>query len=105
VGVWEHIKVWVVFLLCFIFSLFGVLISFWVFGSTITGINRWVTSIVISVAMLGLTYAAKYANSDARTKFTPLDLTQYLVQGFLWPSTWPALADLLGIQNISPPEN
>ena len=53
--------------------------------------------------MLGVSYGAKYANPDARESFTPMDLIQYLSQGFLWPSTWPALATFLGVEKIEPP--
>lgn len=58
---------------------------------------------MLAVTMLGISYGAKYANADAREGFTPVDLIQYLTQGFLWPSTWPALAKFLGITSIEPP--
>ena len=103
VSIAEQGKIWLVFLLCLEFSSVGVLISFFVFELTITSFNWWAVSVVISIVMLGISYGAKYANSDARKTFTPVDLIQYLSQGFLWPSTWPALADLLGIQSIQPP--
>jgi hypothetical protein len=99
----QQVRVWAVFLLCLFFSAIGVVINFLVFGSKITGVRFWGVGFVISVAMLGLSYGAKYANPDARESFTPVDLIQYLSQGFLWPSTWPALADLLGVQKIQPP--
>jgi len=98
-----QIRVWGVFLLCFLFSALGVVLSFWLFGAAIKGYRFWGFGLVIAVAMLGITYGAKYANDDARTKFTPVDLIQYLSQGFLWPSTWPALAHVLGIQQVAPP--
>jgi hypothetical protein len=103
-GRFEGTKVWLVFLACLIVSALGVLISFVVFGSTITGIQKWAGGAVIAVVMLGISYGAKYANADARKSFTPVDIIQYLSQGFLWPSTWPALADFIGIEKIKPPE-
>lgn len=103
-GGFEKAKVWGVFLACLIVSGVGVVISFVVFGSTITGIQRWAGGAVIAVVMLGISYGAKYANADARKSFTPVDIIQYLSQGFLWPSTWPALADFFGVQKIKPPE-
>ncbi len=98
-----HLKVWGVFLLCFFFSLLGVGASFWMFGTTVTGQKLWGIGIVIAIIMLGISYGAKYANEKAREAFTPVDLIQYLSQGFLWPSTWPAMAELLGIEPIEPP--
>jgi len=53
--------------------------------------------------MLGISYGAKYANTNAREGFTPIDLIQYLTQGFTWPSTWPGLAKFVGIATIEPP--
>ena len=97
-------KVWAVFAACLISSAVGVAISLAVFGSTVTGFKSWGIGLVISVVMLGISYGAKYANDDARRTFTPVDLIQYLSQGFLWPSTWPALADVVGIQVIEPAE-
>jgi hypothetical protein len=99
----ENVKVWAVFALCLIFSGTGVGLSFFVLGATITGYRLWGVGIVIAVTMLGISYGAKYANADARTSFTPLDLIQYLSQGFLWPSTWPALAQFTGVGTIEPP--
>jgi FtsH-binding integral membrane protein len=101
----EQLKVWAVFMLCLVFSGIGVAISFLAFGTNITGIKKWGIGLVIAIVMLGISYGAKYANNEARKTFTPVDLIQYLSQGFLWPSTWPALADFLGIQKvISPPQ-
>jgi hypothetical protein len=99
----DQIKAWIVFAACLACSAVGVAISLWVFGSTITGVKLWGLGLVISVVMLGLSYGAKYANEDARLAFTPIDLIQYLSQGFFWPSTWPVLADLLQIQQLQPP--
>jgi len=81
----------------------GVGLSFLVLGTTITGYRLWGIGLVISITMLGITYGAKYANADARESFTPVDFIQYLSQGFPWPTTWPALANLAGIQKIEPP--
>ena len=83
--------------------LLGVMGSFVVFGTTITGTRRWGFALVVSVVMLGLSYGAKYSNTEARKMFTPVDVLQYVSQGVLWPSTWPALAQLIGIQPISGP--
>jgi hypothetical protein len=98
------VRVWAVFILCLLFSALGVGLSFLVLGTTITGYRLWGIGLVISVTMLGITYGAKYANADARESFTPVDLIQYLSQGFLWPSTWPALASVAGIQKIEAPQ-
>ncbi len=95
---WETAKIWIVFLACFVFSLLGVFGSFLLFGNTITGTRKWGFAVVISVVMLGLSYGAKYSNADARMSFTPVDVLQYLSQGILWPSTWPALAKVMGVQ-------
>jgi hypothetical protein len=103
-GNWsETAKIWVVFVLCLLLTVLGVLVSFLVFGSTITGTRKWGVALVVSTVMLGLSYGAKYSNSDARGVFTPVDALQYLSQAFLWPSTWPALADLVGIEKVAPP--
>ena len=96
-------KVWAMFLLFLIFSAIGVAISFDVFGSTITGFEQWEIGLVISVLMLGISYGAKYANANARQSFTPMDFIQYLSQGLLWPTTWPALAEMLGVKTVTPP--
>lgn len=102
--VWsETAKTWTVFGLCLLLTVLGVFVSFLVFGSTITGTRKWGVALVVSIVMLGLSYGAKYSNPDARTVFTPVDALQYLSQAFLWPSTWPALADLVGIQKVEPP--
>ena len=97
-------KVWWVFIACLACSAIGVFISFLAFGSKITGWQAWGVGLVISVTMLGISYGAKYASENARKIFTPVDLIQYLSQGFLWPSTWPALAEALGFERIEPPE-
>jgi hypothetical protein len=102
-GMKHHLKAWSVFLGCLLCSALGVGICFWVFGGKMTGIRLWGISLVISIVMLGVSYGAKYANLDARESFTPMDLIQYLSQGFLWPSTWPALANFLGVEKIEPP--
>jgi len=99
----ETTMTWVVFGLCLLLTVIGVFVSFVVFGSTITGTRRWGVALVVSIVMLGLSYGAKYSNPNARGVFTPVDALQYLSQAFLWPSTWPALADLIGIQKVEPP--
>jgi hypothetical protein len=95
--------VWITFALCLICSGVGVGLSFLAFGTVVAGIRMWGVGFAIAVVMLGLTYGAKYANADARRTFTPVDFLQYMSQGFLWPSTWPALADFLGVQSLEPP--
>ena len=95
--------VWAVFIQCLLFTALGVGLSLLVLGTTITGYRLWGIRLVFSVRMLEITYGAEYANADARESFTPVDLIQYLSQGFLWPSTWPALASFAGIQKIEPP--
>ena len=99
----ETAKIWAVFFLCLLLTGVGVFVSFLVFGSTITGTRKWGVALVVSIVMLGLSYGAKYSNPNARGVFTPIDALQYLSQAFLWPSTWPALADLVGIEKIAPP--
>ena len=100
---WEQAKIWIVFGLCFVCSLVGVIGSFTLFGTTITGTRKWGFALVVSVIMLGLSYGAKYSNTETRKLFTPVDVLQYVSQGVLWPSTWPALAQLIGIQPIAGP--
>lgn len=95
--------VWITFGLCLVCSCVGVGLSFLTFGTVISGFRMWGVGFAIAVVMLGLTYGAKYANADSRRTFTPVDFLQYLSQGFLWPSTWPALADFLGIDPLDPP--
>lgn len=102
-GMGPHLKAWGVFIGCLICSAIGVGICFWVFGGNITGVRLWGIGLVISIVMLGVSYGAKYANPHARESFTPMDLIQYLSQGFLWPSTWPAFAGFLGVEKIEPP--
>jgi len=81
----KQVRIWGVFLLCLFFSALGVLLSFWLLGTAIKGTRLWGFGLVIAVIMLGISYGAKYANADAREGFTPVDLIQYLTQGFLWP--------------------
>ena len=102
-GMKPYLRTWGVFLGCLICSAIGVGICFFVFGEKITGFRLWGIGLVISVVMLGVSYGAKYASPEARESFTPMDLIQYFSQGFLWPSTWPALADILGVHKIEPP--
>jgi hypothetical protein len=95
---------WGVFLLCFVFSLLGVWLSFRVFGDKISAVGHWEAALAIAIVMLGLTYGAKFANADARKNITPVDLVQYVSQGSLWPSTWPALAERLNIVTVPAPK-
>ena len=99
----KSVKVWGVFVLCLIFSAIGVGLSFLILGTTIQGYRLWGVGFVIAVTMLGINYGAKYASPESRESFTPVDFIQYLTQGFLWPSTWPALAEFLGVGKIEPP--
>lgn len=101
----DPLRVWAVFILCFVFSVIGVAVSFAVFGKAISGSRAWGVALVVSVVMLSISYGAKYSNAEARKAFTPIDVLQYLSQGILWPSTWPALADLVGIQRVAPPSH
>ncbi|SRR5260370_9477633 len=100
----EKLKTWSVFILCFLVSFAGVWLSFRVFGAKIVAVGKWEAALAIAIVMLGITYGAKFANADARKSFTPVDLIQYLSQGFLWPSTWPALAEFLKVTPIAPPK-
>jgi hypothetical protein len=100
----EDLLVWVVFLACLVCSAVGVIFSFVLLVPKIGGIKMWGVALLIAIVMLGISYGAKYANDDARKKFTPVDAIQYVSQGFLWPSTWPALAAFLGVQPIGPPQ-
>lgn len=100
---WRPFRTWGVFILCLLFSGIGVGLSFLLLGPTITGYRLWGVGLVIAIIMLGISYGAKYASPDARESFTPVDLIQYLSQGFLWPSTWPGLAKFLNITPIEPP--
>lgn len=101
---YQTLRVWAVFFCCLLLSGVGVALSFLAFGGNITGSAKWGIGLAISIIMLGITYGAKYANADARRSFTPVDFIQYLTQGFLWPSTWPALASLLGVTTVAPPK-
>lgn len=102
-SLFPKLKVWAVFILCLLFSGVGVGLSFFVFGPTITGFRLWGLGLALAVIMLGITYGAKYANTNSREEFSPIDLIQYTTQGFLWPSTWPALAERFGIDSIDSP--
>lgn len=102
-GFWDENKDWAAFIACFVSAIAGVAISFFVFGSEITGTRLWALALVIAIVMMSISYGAKYGNAASRDNFTPLDLIQYVSQGFLWPATWPTLADRLGIDPIAPP--
>jgi len=84
--------------------MFGVFLSFKLFVPTLTAFpNQKEVGFAIAVIMLGVSYGAKFANTSAREVFTPLDLIQYLSQGFLWPSVWPSLATFLKIPPVAAP--
>jgi hypothetical protein len=54
--------------------------------------------------MISLSYGQKYIKLESRNSFTPVDLISYVIQGFLWPTTWPTLAQAIGISSsITPP--
>jgi hypothetical protein len=97
--------IWIVFAACLLCSGVGVAISFVLLAPRIGGAQMWSVGFVVAIVMLGISYGAKYANENARRTFTPVDLIQYLSQGFLWPSAWPALATFVGIKTtIAPPQ-
>jgi len=100
----EEVRTWAVFGACFISSAIGVGISFIVFSSTLSVVPTWLVGFVIAVVMLGVNYGAKYASQESRKKFTPVDLIQYLSQGFLWPNAWPALAAIFKMAVVAPPK-
>jgi hypothetical protein len=93
----EIVKTWVVFILCWLTSIVGVAASFLILGSTIVGYRLWGISIIIAVGMISLSYGQKYAKLESRISFTPVDIITYLIQGFLWPTTWPTLAKAIGV--------
>lgn len=98
-------RTWIVFGLCLLCSGLGVLVSFSIFGPTISSAgNRWVVSVGVAAAMLSLSYGAKYSHIDSRTEFNPMDALNFFVQGVLWPITWPTLAKFLGIPVIGGPK-
>ncbi len=106
----DVVKTWVVFILCWTVSIVGVGASFLVLGSSISGYRLWGISIVIAIGMISLSYGQKYAKIESRISFTPVDLISYLIQGFLWPTTWPTLAKAIGVSSaimgpVSPPAN
>jgi hypothetical protein len=99
----EAVVTWAVFILCWLFSLIGVGASFLIFGPNISGYRLWGISVVIAIAMISLSYGQKYSTPASRISFTPVDLISYLIQGFLWPTTWPALAQAIGVGSIQGP--
>ncbi|HVP04999.1 MAG TPA: hypothetical protein VMT90_04905 [Dehalococcoidia bacterium] len=103
-GVRQELIVWLVFAACAIATGAGVAISFVVLGSTITEFKAWGLVFVITAVMLGIHYGVKFASAADRTKFSPMDLVQYVVHGFLWPAAWPTLADRFGIDKIDAPK-
>lgn len=99
------LRTWVVFGLCVICTAIGVFISIRVFPPTgsLSGSQLLLLGVVIAAVMMLLSYGAKWADANSRLVFTPVDLLQYIVQGFLWPATWPALAEKIGQVVITKP--
>jgi hypothetical protein len=103
---YKVVRTWIVFVLCWAISLSGVAASFLVVGSSASGYRLWGVSIVIAVGMIGLNYGQKYVKEESRLSFTPVDFISYLIQGFLWPTTWPTLAKAIGVSSeITAPIN
>jgi hypothetical protein len=102
-GFWTVFREWAAFLACLGCTAIGVALNFLIFGAQLTGTPGWVLTVVIALAMMSLSYGAKYGDAANRANFTPLDVLQYTSQGFLWPASWPALAHVLGIQPLTPP--
>jgi hypothetical protein len=97
---------WGVFAACLGCSVLGVLASFFVLGSTISSTRLWGISVIIAVGMISLTYRQKYSVPASRISFTPMDAISYLIQGFLWPATWPSFADAIGFSTrLTPPSS
>jgi hypothetical protein len=93
----------VVFGLCLAFTLLGIGISAYVFPPTvIKGGQFYALLIVIAFVVMGVTYGAKFNNAATRNTFTPVDIIQYTIAGFLWPAAWPALAEKAGQVIIQP---
>ena len=94
---------WIVFGLCLAFTALGIWISYVAFPPTVVkGGPFYVLGIVIAFAVMGAAYGAKYNNTSTRDSFSPLDVIQFTMAGFLWPSTWPALAEKAGQVIIQP---
>jgi len=101
----DTILAWVVFLACAVCTAIGIFLSY-KFITVNTAVNFWYVGIIITVGMLSLTYGAKWASEESRRRFTPIDLIQFILQGFLWPSAWPSLAAQLGVDtSIEPPKS
>jgi hypothetical protein len=102
----EVVMTWIVFIMCWTISIVGVVASFLVLGSSVTGYRLWGISVLIAIGMISLSYFQKYARLESRTSFTPVDFISYLIQGFLWPTTWPTIAKAIGVSSgITPPAN
>jgi hypothetical protein len=103
-GVLKGFETWAVWLVLMVCTAVGVVIDMVVFPPTATLDTTRVTllTIVIVFAMNNLTYAPKWANEASRRTLSPLEIGQYLVQGFGWAATWPALAQLIGSSKIDP---
>ena len=94
---------WIVFGLCLAFTALGIAISYVVFPPTVVkGVGFYALGIVIALAVMSATYGVKYNNTTTRDSFSPLDVIQFTMVGFLWPSTWPSLAEKAGQVIIQP---
>jgi len=95
---------WAIWLVLMICTGIGVAINLVVFPPTAT-LNTtqvWLVTVVIVLAMNNLTYAGKFSNGDSRHQLSPVEVGQYVIQGFGWAATWPALAQLMGSAKIDP---
>jgi hypothetical protein len=100
-----QVRIWAVFILCYLCGVVGVLASLSLFGSTIASTGgRLLVSCVIALVMLSLSYRSKYSHNDSRGEFSPEDLLSFFVQGLFWPTTWPTLAKFLGVVVIEGPK-
>lgn len=95
---------WRVFLLCLACTVVGVAVSLFVFPpiAQMSWMQTVAIGVIIAFVMMLVNYSAKSSNTATRDQFTPVDLLNYTVQGFLWPATWPALAEKLGQVIIEP---
>jgi hypothetical protein len=85
-------------------TLAGVFLNFVVFPPTVTGAPQWLSlGVLLTVFMLGIGFAARFAGTDAPTNFSAFDLIFFLSQGALWPATWPSLAALIGTPPVFTP--